>query len=89
MSTVRISNHAKEQMDERGITEQMVLDIIRNPDQTIPEDDDKLVYQSITFFVEEGRDYLVRVFVNIVKEPHLVITVYRTSRIKKYLINED
>ena len=89
MSTVRISNHAKEQMDERGITEQMVLEIIRNPDQTIPEDDDKLIYQSLRFFVEEGRDYLVRVFVNIVKEPHLAITVYRTSRIEKYWINED
>lgn len=88
MPEFRISKHAKEQMDERGISEQMVFDIIQNPAQTVPEDD-TLIYQSIRFFVEEGRDYLGRVFVNIVKEPHLVITVYRTSRIEKYWKNED
>ena len=52
MPEVRISNHARVQMEERGITEQMVIDIIDNPDQTIPDGEEK--------------KFLVRVFVNII-----------------------
>lgn len=36
------------------------------------------------FFKSEARTYLVRVFVNILKKPNLVITVYRTSKVDKY-----
>jgi len=89
MSEVIISNHAYEQMEERGINEEMVYDIVNNPGQVIEEKPDKRIYQSKFFFEEDGRDYLVRVFVNIIKEPKLVITVYRTSKIKKYWIYED
>ncbi len=89
MLEVRISKHAREQMDERGITEEMVMDIIEDPEQTIPEDEDKLIYQSIKFFEEEERNFLVRVFVNVIKDPNLVITVYRTSKIEKYWKDEN
>ena len=34
-------------------------------------------------------DFLVRVFVNIIKQPNLVITVYRTSKIEKYWTDEN
>jgi hypothetical protein len=89
MGEVRISKHAQAQMDERGIPEKMVLEILEQPDQTIPEDEGKLIHQSIKYFREEDKDFLVRVFVNIVKQPNLVITVYRTSKIEKYWKNED
>jgi hypothetical protein len=76
-------------MDERGITEEMVMDILNNPAQVIPEDPDKEIYQSIMHFSEEGRNFLVRIFVNIIKVPNLVITVYRTSKIEKYWRDEN
>ncbi|MCB0621225.1 MAG: DUF4258 domain-containing protein [Saprospiraceae bacterium] len=89
MTEIKISTHAREQMDERGISEDMVFDILERPQQTIPEDEEKVIYQSIKFFEEDERDYLVRVFVNIIKFPTLVITVYRTSKIEKYWRDED
>ncbi|MEZ5039173.1 MAG: DUF4258 domain-containing protein [Saprospiraceae bacterium] len=89
MIEFRISKHAKEQMEEREITEDMVKDIIKNPDQEFPQGDEKHIYQSIKEFKTDKKSYLVRVFVNIVKIPWLVITVYKTSRIKKYWKNED
>ena len=89
MPEIRISKHARVQMDERGITEEMVMDILNNPAQVIPEDPDKEIYQSIKHFSEEGRNFLVRVFVNIIKVPNLVITVYRTSKIEKYWRDEN
>ena len=79
MAEVRISNHAREQMKDRGITEEMVLGIISSPQQIIPQGPEKVIYQSVKYFEEEKRNFLVRVFVNIIKQPNLVITVYRTS----------
>ena len=89
MVEIIISAHARMQMAERGIPEEMVLDIIESPQQVIPEEEDKMIYQSLRFFLEDERDYLVRVFVNVVKIPNLVITVYRTSKIDKYWQYED
>ena len=89
MAAIKISNHAREQMTERGISEDMVLDIIASPQQTIAEGDDKMIYQSIKYFEADKRNFLVRVFVNIIKQPNLVITVYRTSKIEKYWKDEN
>lgn len=77
-----ISLHAREQMLNRGIDEVLVLQVLENPFQIV-EEDGLEVYQSI--FKETGQDYLLRVFVNSAKNPPLVVTVYKTSKIKKYL----
>ena len=66
---------------------QKVLSVLNNqlpPRNTdIDIENNKVIYQAIVNFEEEGK-YLVRVFVNLAKEPPLVITVYRTSKIEKY-----
>ena len=68
MAEFSISNHAKEQMEFRNVSLEVVMSILTNPKQIL---------------TEEG-DYLGRIFVNIEKEPNNVITVYRTSKIDKY-----
>ena len=82
MQQFSISNHAKEQMEYRNISLEVVMSVLTNPQQLLIEEGKK-VYQSIINFDEEG-NYLVRVFVNIDKLPFQVITVYRTSKIDKY-----
>lgn len=85
----KISNHAKDQMDERSVSEEMVLDVLRNPDQKIAVNKNKMVFQAKKYFDDAERMFLVRVFVNTLKNPNLVITVYRTSKIDKYWRYED
>jgi len=75
--------HALEQMTLRGITEQMVVDTITNADKESMQDNDVRIYQKLVAFGEDG-NFLLRVFVNIVKFPPQVITVYRTSKLDKY-----
>jgi hypothetical protein len=77
-----ISNHAKEQMELRQVSLEVVMSVLANPQQILTEEGKK-IYQSIINFEEEG-NYLVRVFVNAEKDPKNVITVYRTSKIEKY-----
>ena len=55
-----------------------------SPEQRIDVRKGRCVYQSQLAFGEPTREYLVRVFVDIDREPNEVVTVYRTSRIDKY-----
>ena len=81
MPVFTISKHAREQMSLRGISEEIVIHVLENPQQILSESNKK-IYQSIINFTD--RKYLVRVIVNTEKESFNIITVYRTSKIEKY-----
>ncbi len=81
MNEIIFSNHALEQMQMRGVSIEIARSILATPQQIISEPGKK-IYQPVINF-DTGK-YLVRLFVNIIKEPNLVITVYRTSKIDKY-----
>ena len=76
-----ISKHARDQMKLRSIDESVVWDILNEPGQIIINDD-KTIYQGVVD--EAGKQYLIRIFVNHIKIPNMVITVYKTSKITKY-----
>ena len=78
----QFSNHALDQMQLRGISEDAVKEILRNPGQR-KEEDDLTVFQSIIKSNNE-EPFLVRVFVNEKRVPKLIVTVYKTSKIQKY-----
>jgi len=75
------SNHSLEQIRRRQISEQTVLEIVQNPELVI-EKIDITIYQAKRTVNEKV--YLFRIFVNNLKKPSIIITVYRTSKIKKY-----
>ena len=75
------SNHARERMASRGISESEVNEAMANPDRIIDEAECKQVFQKIS----GGKNKkILRVFVNTCKEPSLIITAYKTSKIDKY-----
>ena len=78
----KLSDHAKEQMKDRDIPSEMVLEVDMNPEQTYNNDIDETVCQSKVTFGEKS--YLLRVFVNLTEKPPIIISAYRTSKIKKY-----
>jgi hypothetical protein len=78
----KLSDHAKEQMVDRRIPSSMVLEVAGNPSQSYNNDVDETVCQSKVAF--EDKTYLLRVFVNSTNKPPTIISVYRTSKIKKY-----
>ena len=77
-----ISQHALKQMEFRGISSEIVDDVLSAPDQKI-EQENLIVFQSIISDMPD-KQFLIRVFVNINKTPPLVVIVYRTSKIEKY-----
>ncbi|MGB3517294.1 MAG: DUF4258 domain-containing protein [Elainellaceae cyanobacterium] len=82
----RFSNHALEEMEKRKVPISFVEAILENPQQTLQQDEEITIYQS-QFDFGTGKLYLLRVFINITVDPAVVVTVYRTSQIKKYWRN--
>lgn len=79
-----ISEHAHFEMSRRGLNEEIVRGILGSPEQGIEIRPGRVVLQSRVSMGEPSKTYLVRVFVDIDREPAEVVTVYRTSKIDKY-----
>lgn len=72
------SNHSLEQMQLRNISKEIVDLVMKHPDRVINETDNQKIFQKV---IEQR---LYRVFVTVNKNPALIKTVYRTSKISKY-----
>lgn len=72
------SNHSLEQLKLRSISKKIVILVLSKPDEIIDEEENQKIYQKVI------ENYLYRVFINSNKNPILVKTVYRTSKILKY-----
>ena len=66
--------HIKSQMNERGITSDMVEDTLANPDKIVHGKDNRLIYQKV----------MMGKLLRVVTERNRLITVYLTSKINKY-----
>ncbi|RIK78878.1 MAG: hypothetical protein DCC67_11155 [Planctomycetota bacterium] len=73
-----LTDHAQEQMARRQIDEAEVRQILAAPEEVIPVREGRIVAQGLT------GDQLLRVFVDVDREPPEVVTVYRTSKIDRY-----
>ena len=60
--------------------------VLKNPQQTLQQDEEITIYQSQIDF-GTGKLYLLRIFINTTLDPAVIVTVYRTSQIKKHWRN--
>jgi predicted oxidoreductase len=76
------SKHSLEQIKLRELDQDIIDDLLDRPDQIIKRDKHSVFFQKL---VREGnKHYLYRVLVNTEKQPQMVITAYKTSKIEKY-----
>lgn len=80
--SVVFSKHVLEELLERKISRELVEQVLRSPQQKVPEVESVTCYQSRVDM--DGKQYLLRVMVNETMVPAKVVTVYRTSKITKY-----
>lgn len=79
----RFSKHAESEVVLRQIPRELVEEVLRQPQQIVPERPPKKAYQSQVDF-GGGRIFLLRVIVDDTIEPAMVVTLYRTKKINKY-----
>jgi hypothetical protein len=76
------SKHALERMDSRCISKEQVSIVLERPDSIVNQHEGATIFSKL--LIEEAKHYLYRVFVNSAKNPMLIISVYKTSKIEKY-----
>lgn len=79
----QITNHARKEMNRRAIPADAVEAVLQKPGQIVEGYGNKRAYQSI-MDLGTGKRYLVRVIVDDTVMPGQVVTIYKTSKIKKY-----
>lgn len=79
----RFSKHAESEVVLRQIPRELVEEVLRQPQQIVPERPPKKAYQSQVDF-GGGRIFLLRVIVDDTIEPAILVTLYRTKKINKY-----
>jgi hypothetical protein len=79
----RISDHAEEELVRRRIPRRLLEETLAAPQQIVPAYGGRKAYQSQIDF-GSGRIYLLRAIVSEEGDFATVVTVYRTSRIRKY-----
>ena len=80
----RLTDHAREEMVRRRIGEEDVARVVSGPEQRYTVRDGRDVLQSRVTSGDPPKTHLLRVFVDIDRDPPDVVTVYRTSRVAQY-----
>lgn len=76
------TDHAIRELQRRGLDKEDLDDVLRNPGQRLDVRLGRVVLQSKT--QEGGTEYLLRIFVDIDRNPAEIVTAYRTSKVSKY-----
>jgi len=79
-----ISTHARFEMERRGIVEADIERVIKQPEQKFEARPGRCIYQSRIQCGNPSVEYLDRVIVDADRKPAVVVTVYRTSKVRKY-----
>lgn len=77
-----VTPHAVFEMQRRGIDHEILRQVLISPELREAVREGRDILQSRISF--QGGIYLVRVFVDVDREPAEVVTVYRTSKMNKY-----
>ena len=81
---IKLLKHINDQAKEREIKIEIVKETLFNPEQIVP--DLKGLNAAQRKYFDKGKQYLIRVIFKEEKGLRIGITVYKTSKIKKYWI---
>jgi hypothetical protein len=79
----KLSRRARQEMERRGISLDLLEQLLQTPQQIVAETRGRKAYQSTIDF-GSGKKFLVRAIVADEHDPPVVMTVYRTSKVHKY-----
>jgi hypothetical protein len=84
ITTYRLTEHARLEMTRRQINEPEVESVLAAPEQTECVREGRVVHRSRIESGAPSKTYLLRVVVDVDRQPSEVVTVYRSSKVQKY-----
>ena len=88
ITTYRLTDHARLEMARRQINEAEVERVLAVPEQTECLREGRVLYQSRMEWGEPPKTYVLRLVVDIDREPPEVVTASRSSKVQKYWRSE-
>ncbi|RZD14775.1 MAG: DUF4258 domain-containing protein [Candidatus Acidulodesulfobacterium ferriphilum] len=83
------TSHAKLEMKRRNIKESLVISVIKKAGQKINSKNNRIIFQSKFFDADAQTKMILRVICELIKQEIVkIITVYKTSKIKKYWVED-
>ena len=82
------TTHAEEQMGARNISREIVIHTIENAQQRLDGDKGRQIFQSQYFDEIEQKEMLLRVIAEPEDDDLIVVSVYKTSRFRKYWLGD-
>ena len=82
MNNVVFSDHARKEILRRNITQLQIEEVLQSPEQIISVNEERNIYQSRIELNQ--KQYLLRVVGDIRGDLLTVVTIYKTSKVKKY-----
>jgi hypothetical protein len=79
-----ISAHVRSEMERRGITEEIVQQVVASAEQRVRVSERRIVLHSRVLMEAPPKMYLIRVVIDVDRRPAEVVTVYRTTKVDKY-----
>jgi hypothetical protein len=76
-------------MRRRKLEEETIRQVLSAPEQRVDVRQGRIVLQSRMLMGDPGRTYLIRVVVDVDRQPAEVVTAYRTSKVSKYWEAKD
>lgn len=89
MKAIQWTGHALENAHDRAISKKEVEEALRNPDLVDSGRTPRRVYTKRYFDTILEQEMLLRVVIEDTMEAVLVVTMYKTSKINKYLKKRD
>jgi len=83
---VIIKEHASFEAERRGISEEFIKSVVKNPQQKLSSKKERVIVQNKYYDKVEKKEMLVRIIGIETSKKFTVITVYKTSRISKYWV---
>lgn len=79
---IQLTPHAEEQIEFRKLTPEHVIRVVSAPEEIVRVRGNRYFAQSR--YSSEGKEYLLRVLVEKIGDDNYVVTVYPTSKVRKY-----
>lgn len=83
MRRIIFSKHARSQLKERNISEQEVKDSFKNPDKIVKQSSNR--FRLVKIVQKHNKNYTLIIVFERKRTLDEIITVFLTSKIKKYL----
>jgi len=82
------TKHAIFEMERRKITKEEITYVLNDYQQKIHYKGDKIIFQSKYYDKNIGKDMLLRIIAKETEKGIVIITAYKTSKVKKYWQNQ-